>query len=75
MQQQQLIPLHSINTDHHLLSTDSIPSMGLNMHSSSLHNDPVICAILLHPFYGEGNRGEGMLGNLPKGHTFSKWQS
>lgn len=31
-QQQQLIALHSISTGHHLLSTDYVPSMGLNKH-------------------------------------------
>lgn len=29
--QQQLIALHSINTSFHLLSSDDVPNMGLNM--------------------------------------------
>lgn len=55
MQQQQLIALHSINTDYHLLSTDYIPSVGLNMCiiSSNLYNNPLIQALLLHPFSEE----------------------
>lgn len=55
MQQQQLIALHSINTGYHLLSTDYIPSMGLNtcIISFSLYNNPLIQGLLLHPFTEE----------------------
>ena len=69
MLQQQLIALHSISTGYHFLSTDYIPSMGLNMHylfqSSQQPHD--VCNFII-PFYGGGNQGAGMLSNLPKGH-------
>lgn len=69
MLQQQLIALHTVNTGYHFLSTDSIPSMGLNMHyllqSSQQRHD--VCNFIA-PFYRGGNQGAGMLSNLPKGH-------
>lgn len=76
MQQQQLITLHNINTGYHLLSTDYIPSMGLNMHylfQSS--QQPYDTNNFITRISRAGNRGAGMLGNLSKGHMVSKWRS
>lgn len=71
MQQQQLNVSHNINTGCHVLSTDCIPSTGLNTHYllPSLQH-PLTQAILLHSF-----TRAGMPGNLPKGHMVVKWQS
>lgn len=54
--QQQLIALHSINTSYHLLSTDDVPNMGLNMHFLfQFSQQPHDTINFIPPIYGVAN--------------------